>query len=265
MILRAPFRRLARIDVRTVTIISVLAVALAAWVGVVVGHTSTQPHDGHHTGVATSTVAIAISVAGWTLMVLAMMLPPALPLVGLLGRLLAGQGREAARQAGALVSFVGVWVAVGTVLVTGAAVLHLALGDLSTEAQGRLAGVVVVLAGAYQFTPIKNACLTACRTPRWFALRLWGRHGPTRDAAAIAGAYGLSCVGCCWALMVLCLGTGALALPVMVVLAVVMATERLLPGGRVVARATGVALVLLGLALVANLLPPVLVHPLLGV
>ncbi|GAA4866623.1 DUF2182 domain-containing protein [Actinomycetospora straminea] len=260
MALRAPLRHLASVDGRAGATALVLTLAAGAWVGVVAVHTSAAGHQEH--GHATTT-SVAIALAGWALMVLAMMLPPALPLVGLLGGLLTGRGR-AARRLGALAAFVGIWVAVGAVLVSGAAVLRVTLADASPVTTTRLAGGVVLLAGLYQFTPVKNACLTACRTPRWFALRLWGRRGPTGDAITIAGAYGVSCVGCCWALMVLCLGTGALALPVMVVLAVVMAAERLLPGGRVVARATGAALVLLGLVLLAGLLPSALVHPLLG-
>lgn len=243
----------------------VLAVAAAAWIGTVAVHSPGEAHHGHHGVVTTSTTTVAISLAGWTLMVLAMMLPPALPLVGLLGRLLSGRGRRVSRLFTAVAAFVGVWTATGVVLITGAAALDLALGAAtSTETRVRIAGGVVLLAGLYQFTPIKNACLTACRTPRWFALRLWGRHGPTRDAAAISGAYGVSCVGCCWALMLLCLGTGALALPVMVVLTIVMAAERLVPAARAVARATGLVLVLLGTVLLADLLPLGLVHPLLG-
>jgi predicted metal-binding membrane protein len=262
MALRAPFRHLARIDRPAGTTTLVLTVSVVAWVGVVAGHTSTPAHHGHP-ATATTTTAVVLSLVGWTLMVLAMMLPPALPLVALLGGLLAGPGR-AARQVGALSAFAAVWVGVGAVLVSGAAVVRVALADVSTATTVRLAGGVVLLAGLYQFTPVKNACLTACRTPRWFALRLWGRRGPSRDAVAIGSAYGASCVGCCWALMLLCLGTGALALPVMVALAVVMAAERLLPGGRLVARTTGVAVALVGLALVAGLLPSALVHPLLG-
>ena len=244
---------------------ALLTVASLAWLGTVATHTSAGASHAHHEVGPATTTTVGIALAGWTLMVLAMMLPPALPLVGLLASLVGGGARASWRLLVALGAFVGVWVVVGVVFVTGDAVLELALGHgASPQTRMLLAGVVVLVAGLYQFSPVKNACLTACRSPRWFALRLWGHRGPTRDAAAVAGAYGVSCVGCCWALMLLGLGTGAMALPVMVVLAVVMTAERLVPRGRLVARTTGVLLVVLGAALAAGLLPPALLHPLLG-
>ncbi|PVZ10180.1 DUF2182 domain-containing protein [Actinomycetospora cinnamomea] len=256
-------RRTRRAPTPSVTT-AVLGVAAAAWVGVVVSHTGGTPHA-HHADAPADVAALLTTLAGWALMVLAMMLPPALPLVGLLRALLSRRGHVAWRLAVALAAFVGVWLAVGVVLVTGGFVIETVLsGSVAPATHLRVAGGLVVLAGAYQFTPVKNACLTACRTPRWFALRFWGRRSPTLDAATVASAYGVSCVGCCWALMLLCLGTGALALPVMVVLTAVMAAERLVPRAHVIARTTGVVLLLLGTALLAGFLPPALVHPLLG-
>jgi predicted metal-binding membrane protein len=261
MALCTPLRS-RRTDPGPLAVATTLVLAAGAWVAVVVGHRPAGASHAHHGGASTTTVAVAL--VGWTLMVLAMMLPPAIPLVRLLAGLLAGRARVTFRLLAALAAFAAVWVVVGAVLVSGAAVVDLVLGDVGPSARARLAGGVVLVAGLYQFSPVKDACLTACRSPRWFALRLWGRRGPAVDAAAMAGAYGVSCVGCCWALMALCLGTGAIALPVMVALSVVMAAERLVPRARAVARATGVVLALLGTALLAGLLPPALVHPLLG-
>lgn len=237
---------------------ALLALAAAAWVAVVLTHGAGEHAHGVHEAAGDPA---PIRLAGWTLMVIAMMLPPALPLAGVLAALLSGRPSPVPRLAVALAAFVAVWVVTGAMLLAGA---DLVAGVVGPQHRTHAAGVVVLVAGLYQFTPLKNACLTACRSPRWFALRFWSGRGVTRDAATVAGAYGISCVGCCWALMLLCLGTGAFALPVMVMLAVVMAAERLVRGGRPVAWVTGVVLALGGAALLTGVLPPSLAAPLLG-
>ncbi|TCK20493.1 DUF2182 domain-containing protein [Pseudonocardia endophytica] len=240
-------------------VVTVLALAAAAWIALVATHGSSESGHAAHGGRGAAT-----ELAGWALMVVAMMLPPALPLAGVLSRLVAGRAGAWRYPVVALCAFVGVWVAAGAVLVSGAAGVGLLVSRVLPGAEVRAAGVVVVLAGLYQFTPLRNACLTACRSPRWFAMRFWGGRGPACDSAALGVAYGVSCVGCCWALMALCLTTGAFALPVMVALAVVMAAERLVQGGASVARGTGVVLVVLGVLLLTDLFPFALVRPLIG-
>ena len=112
-------------------------------------------------------------------------------------------------------------------------------------------------AGAYQFAPWKDRCLTACRSPRGFAARHWHGEHPVVDIATLAGAYALSCAGCCVALMGVAVAVdgaaGTVALPVMVALAAVMAAERLLPRGRRLVRPVGA--VLLGAGAVLALSP----------
>jgi predicted metal-binding membrane protein len=253
-------------------LVLVLVLAAGAWLAVVVGdHSHVGPGDAmpHHHEFAGTPVLLGVgpALAGWTLMVVAMMLPPAVPLVGVLARLLTRRRHSLPGVLAGLAAFVGVWVVVGAVLVTGDAVIDALTGPWSPTARVRLAGVLVLLAGLYQFAPVKNACLTACRSPRWFALRFWRGRAPVTEAATLSAAYGVSCVGCCWALMLLGLGAGALALPVMVTLTVVMTAERLVPGRAVIrlVRGVGALLVAGGLALLAGIVPASLVHPFLGV
>ncbi|MCM3487619.1 DUF2182 domain-containing protein, partial [Kocuria rosea] len=111
------------------------------------------------------------------------------------------------------------------------------------------AAIVLIAAGIYQFTPLKDACLRGCRSPRSFVLAHWqGRRSSGTEITALSGAYALSCIGCCWALMLICFVVGAAALPAMVALSVVMAAERLVPWGRRLVRPTGLALIALGTA-----------------
>jgi predicted metal-binding membrane protein len=111
----------------------------------------------------------------------------------------------------------------------------------------------LVLAGAFQLSPLKRRCLTACRSPRTFAVAHWhGERRPAVEAATIGVAYGASCVGCCWALMAVCLAGGTAHLATMVPLAVVMAAERTTRTGLRLVRPIGVAAVLLGLVLLST-------------
>lgn len=240
------------------------ALATAGLVALAVGWAAATSSGGahdhaHHLGHSGS----AGDVGGWTVMVLAMMLPAALPLLAMLRRLFARRPAAPALLGVALVGYLAIWAAAGGVLVSGDTGLRRLSGG-SPDAAIPIAGGVLVVAGLFQFSSLKKACLTACRTPRWFALRYWHGRRAAAEAAVIGTAYGVSCVGCCWALMLVSFVAGAAAMPAMVALSVLMAAERLTRRGRRLVRPAGAVLVALGAAVLTGLLPPVLLHPLLG-
>jgi predicted metal-binding membrane protein len=101
--------------------------------------------------------------------------------------------------------------------------------------------VVLIGAGVYQFTPLKNACLGRCRAPTDFLVTHW--HPGRAGAVRIGVEHGLYCVGCCWALMAVLVVVGAMALAWVAVIALAVAAEKLLPQGAALARVVGVALV----------------------
>jgi predicted metal-binding membrane protein len=198
---------------------------------------------------------------GWGLMVLAMMLPPALPLLRTVRRLVSRRPDPWRLTTLSALIFCWIWVAVGVVLVGG---------DIGVRALGAewgwtilpqvVAGSALLVAGLYQFSPLKEHCLRACRSPRSFVLAHWqGRRSPGAEVTALSAAYALSCVGCCWALMLVCFAVGTAALPVMVALAVLMTAERLVRWGQHLARPAGLFLIILGAAALGGLLPPALV------
>ncbi len=232
----------------------VLAVAATAWAALVLPAITGRAHT--HAGAASTTALLG----GWAVMVAAMMLPPTLPLVRTLAALDGGRARLPLLAVGAVTA---VWLAVGVVLhalatgVTG-------LLPATPRAHEITVGVALLVAGAYQFTPLKAACLTACRTPRWFVLRHWHGRSAVAETARIGAAYGVACVGCCWALMALCVAGGAAALPSMVALTALMAVERLDPRGRRFARTAGWFLIVAGAASVLGVLPDPLALLLLG-
>jgi predicted metal-binding membrane protein len=119
-----------------------------------------------------------------------------------------------------------------------------------------LAAGALLLAGAYQFSPLKNACLRACRSPRSFAFAYWrGVHPPLVESSRMGAAYGLSCVGCCWALMALGVLAGAAGLVTMAVLTLVMVGERLARRGLRLVRPVGVLLLALAVLVSTGALP----------
>lgn len=114
--------------------------------------------------------------------------------------------------------------------------------DTLTPAAGAL---IFVVAGLYQFAPLKRACLTHCRTPIGYFLTNW-RDGP-RGALRMGFQHGVFCVGCCWALMLTAFAVGVMNLWWMVMLCVLTLAEQVAPRGHILRRGAGGALVVAGL------------------
>ena len=194
--------------------------------------------------------ALGVLIGGWAVMVVAMMLPPALPMLQMLRRLVGRRSHPRLLMTLGAFGFIGVWVVVGAALVGNDAALR-ALSDRSdwlSEHQYVIAGIVLIGAGTYQFTRLKNSCLRACRTPRGFAIAHWrGQRPAAVEMLTVTSAYALSCVGCCWALMAVSVVVSAAAeLVVMIVMSLVMAAERLASWGARLARPAGVAIAAVG-------------------
>lgn len=173
-------------------------------------------------------------IAGWTLMTVAMMLPPALPMLRSFRRLVDGR-LDGDRLIMILIAcFLTVWAVAGLALYGAGTALNVALGSVPdlAERPWLMAGIAAILAGAYQFTPLKMACLEACRSPASVIMTRWRDAAPAKASAEIGFTYGAICVGCCWALMALSVIAGAMALAIMAAVGVIMMLERLLPSVR---------------------------------
>lgn len=167
----------------------------------------------------------AAFLAGWTVMMTAMMLPSAAPLI-LLYRLGASPAATLTLVAGYLL----VWAAVGV------AAYSAELLPMSA------APVALATAGVYQLTAFKQACLRRCRSPADFLVQRWG-HGALR----LGLEHGLWCLGCCWALMVVLVLAGSMGLAWVVGIAAIVAVEKLTPHGVLWSRLTGIALIVTAL------------------
>lgn len=183
--------------------------------------------------------------AAWGVMMTAMMLPSALPMIGLYAasRRAAGPGHPAALPAGLFtLVYLGLWALTGVPIYLASVVLS---GTAADTRAGVTAGMLVV-AGVFQLSPLKQACLRRCRSPLGFFLGHW-RAG-WRGGLGIAWSHAVSCLGCCWALMLVLVWAGAMGLVWVLLVSAVVAAEKLLPGGEWIARATGLVLLLLGAA-----------------
>jgi predicted metal-binding membrane protein len=194
-------------------------------------------------------------VAIWAVMMAAMMLPAAAPMVLVFDTVYAKRrGQPTFVPTWIFVAgYLLVWTAVGLVvyvLVRLGSDLTLRLGTADRKSWAPLAlGATLVTAGLYQFTPLKRICLTHCRSPLGFVLGHWreGRLGALRMGLQ-HGAY---CLGCCWMLFAVLVVMGIMSLAWMVLLTLVVFVEKVFPQGRRIALGVGAAFIVLG-ALVAT-------------
>jgi predicted metal-binding membrane protein len=230
---------------RVLTYAALLALMTAAWAHVV-WIALTDDMAGMDMVMTPTLVGGLAFVAAWGIMMTAMMLPSALPMIGLYAVTQRRQS-DAVTAAGVPVAvftlvYLVVWAATGVPMYFASVALS-ALPPL-TRAYA-VAGVLVV-AGAFQLSPLKQVCLRGCRSPLGFLLGRW-RAG-WRGSLSLGWAHALYCLGCCWALMVVLVAAGAMGLAWVLLVAAVVAAEKAVPGGEWIARVAGLALLALGAA-----------------
>ena len=119
------------------------------------------------------------------------------------------------------------------------------MGSAGNSVVPWLGAVIFLVAGLYQFAPLKRACLTHCRTPIGFFVTWW-RNG-AMGAFRMGFHHGLFCVGCCWALMATAFAVGVMNAWWMAVLGVLALAEQIAPHGQMLRRALGAALLVAGI------------------
>jgi predicted metal-binding membrane protein len=172
-------------------------------------------------------------LGAWTVMMAAMMLPSAAPIV-----LLYGRRSDTVDSTLLMTGYLLVWAFVGV----AAYAVDMRVMDPGDAAVGS----VLIVAGIYQLTPLKRACLKRCRSPLDFLVTHWrkGRVGALR----LGAEHSAYCVGCCWALMAVLVVAGAMGRVWVVAIAAAVAAEKLLPAGQWLGRVGGIALVGGGIA-----------------
>ncbi len=189
-------------------------------------------------------------VMSWVLMLTAMMLPTELIYIRVFAQLLGNRARDRDRTPYVVLFIAGyllAWIGYGTIAFgLDAAARWAAFSSVAWNREGPLlAGSVLVLAAAFQVSPLKRACLTHCRSPLAFYARYW-RFG-LRGSLWMGFGHGLICVACCWALMAVMFAVGAMNLVWMALLTALMFAEKILPYGQRLAVPSAALLMTMGL------------------
>lgn len=183
----------------------------------------------------------------WFAMMIAMMVPSAAPAILLYGQVHRHSNPGAPPTAAFLAGYLASWL--GFALIA-AALQIAATSPVSMAFDSRMvSGGVLIAVGLYQLSPVKDACLSRCRSPAIFLARhyrpgAWG-------AARLGLLHGLYCVGCCWLLMGLLFVVGVMNLAWIAALTLLVAAEKLLPGGRWIARLGGALFLVWGASILA--------------
>lgn len=202
-----------------------------------------------------TTLSISLFVAVWTAGMAAMMFPAISPIVLLYNRLVKnghdsgtlvfeGKGRYSARMMLFIGCYLAVWALTGLALLLGwSLVLNSTVAV--TALSGVIYGGIMVVAGAYQFSPLKSKCLGYCESPMSFFMKRW-RNG-TSGAISMGTYHGLYCLGCCWPYFLMMVTLGWMDILWMALFSGIIFGEKIWSSGIWVARVAGVGLVIAGI------------------
>lgn len=194
--------------------------------------------------------------AMWAVMMVGMMAPSAAPMILMYARV-GRQGKAAGKPlaatgwfaAGYFLAWIGFCLA--ATLVQWAVERAALLDSRMASASNLFGGIVLIAAGLYQWTPLKDVCLVQCQTPLQFLMRHGGFRGDVPGCLLLGLRHGAYCVGCCWVLMALLFVGGVMNVLWIALLALLVLLEKLTPFGRWVARAAGVACVAAGVLMLS--------------
>lgn len=195
-------------------------------------------------------------LAMWVAMMVAMMFPAAAPMIVMYGRMRRSDPLSVALFTG---SYVALWFVFGLGAYLASSAIETAASGSEWVAMnwGRAGGALLVMAGIYQLTPLKDICLRQCRTPLSFVMTRWqdGRAGAVRMGLV----HGLYCVGCCWLLFLILIPLGVMNVAAMAAVTAVVFAEKVVPRGRGIGMLAAAAMIVYGAAVILqpSLLPTV--------
>lgn len=236
---------------------------LAAWLvlalwgaspeGAHLHHDEVASHHGAGEGHPSPVLRLPVFVAGWVVMTIAMMLPGTLPLLNLFHRAIGARADRDLLLALLGAGYIAIWAVFGALAFLGDTWLH-ALVERAAALEAAAWGIppaILLAAGLYQFTTLKERCLAECRSPFAFLAGRWHGRRPAWEAWQLGVRHGLFCVGCCWTLMLLMFAVGVAHLGWMLALGAVMSAERAMPWGRRITKPAGVVLAAWGVVQLA--------------
>jgi predicted metal-binding membrane protein len=195
---------------------------------------------------------VIIFVISWTLMIVAMMLPTSIPLVNIFRIMISDRANRAQLIFLLIAGYLSMWMLFGVIAHIGDWGIHQAFMQrtwLHSNAW-MIGAATLMLAGLYQFTPLKYNCLDKCRSPRSFIMGRWKGGNEQLQSFRLGMDHGIFCIGCCWTLMLLMFTVGVGNIGWMLVLGTVMTIEKNMSWGRQISAPLGMILLLWGLILV---------------
>jgi predicted metal-binding membrane protein len=228
---------------------SVLVAIATAWALAIVAEATGSAHALHHDTLIEHGpplwAALLLFLVAWQAMVAAMMLPSSLPLIRLFDAVSGRQAHPGRARAAFFAGYGAVWTGFGWLAFLGDDLVHHTV-DATPWLAARpwlIGGSVLALAGAFQFSDLKEKCLSRCRAPGPFLLAHYRRGAA--GGWHLGFGHGLFCLGCCWALMLVMFAAGVAMLWWMAALTAVMVYEKTGRHGRALTPAVGVALLAL--------------------
>jgi predicted metal-binding membrane protein len=199
----------------------------------------------------------AFTMAMWTVMMVAMMTPSAAPMVltyAAIGRKAWAENKPFAATGWFLTGYLLVWTGFSLVVTAAQFALTQAalLDPMMASSSRAFGGIVLIAAGAYQWTPLKDACLAQCQSPLMFIQRQGGFRREPSGAVLLGLRHGAYCLGCCWMLMMLLFVGGVMNVLWIAAISAFVLMEKVFPYGRLLARAAGALLIAAGAGLLAS-------------
>jgi predicted metal-binding membrane protein len=191
----------------------------------------------------------AFVFAMWTVMMVGMMTPSAAPMILMyarVGRQIQAHGRPLAATVWFATGYFLVWAAFALLATLVQWAFERTLDSAMANTSTVVGGLLFVAAGSYQWTRLKDVCLTQCQKPFAFLMRQGGFRGDTTGSLMLGVRHGAYCVGCCWALMALLLVGGVMNVLWIVLLALLILLEKVVPFGRQIALLAGMVLIVGG-------------------
>jgi predicted metal-binding membrane protein len=233
---------------RNLILALLLTLAAASWVVLVWQATSMDMAAMGPTMGMTAPLFLTV----WVVMMVAMMFPTAAPMILTFHRLQAGK-RERGESFVAtwvfVAAYLAVWTLFGVLAYLGATAAQALATSWSPGVAARVGGVILILAGIYQLSPLKNLCLSKCRTPLTFIMTAW-KDG-VGGAVRMGLEHGAYCLGCCWLLFVMLFPLGIMNVAAMAVITLLIFAEKTLPMGRRVSQGAAAALIIYGAVVLA--------------
>jgi predicted metal-binding membrane protein len=238
---------------------SIIILALAAWVALWFADDFANGflhvhHLGHHIEVSGS--VLLLFAGGWTVMIVAMMLPTTLPIISIFHTIANTREDRLLLVGLVVIGYIIAWATFGVIVYLIYLLLHFVVNSIPFLKNNIWVAVpsLLILAGSFQFTSLKYRCLDKCRSPFSFVIEHWQGHKYKWLALRLGIDNGIFCVGCCWALMLLMFIVGIGSLAWMFILAVIMAIEKNVSWGRRISTPLGIVLIFWGVILLVNLL-----------